>query len=794
MGERFGNYEIIRKLATGGMAEVFLAKQTSLGGFERLVCIKRILAHLGEQEDFVKMFQDEARIAANLIHPNIAQIYDIGEVDDAYYIAMEYVRGEDLRHVYNKEVARGRAMPAEPAAHVIMGAAAGLDYAHKQASIDGRPLGIVHRDISPQNLLVTYDGHVKIVDFGVAKAAGKMAETRAGVLKGKYSYMSPEQASGDPIDNRTDVFALGITLYEVTTGVRLFKRDTELETLHAVIESKVTPPTEIIPGYDSALQDIVLKLLARDPDDRYQTAGEAGHDIEKFLVSRSFVPTSATLENYMHELFAEKLADELLFGGPVWEESNTSDNRKSTPRKQKTTPRSKHKRDGNGGRLTEQPTEAAGPMHKNQGEETQIEDDPHSSSWVPARRHKRNRDDWGEASASVSKTATHDPISPAPNPPHVSSVMARSPTIEPSPSGGRWFPAVALGALLLGLGVTVGLVMSSSRLNPRHAQRTGPLEIDSEPRGARVELVGKGVEPINGRYNRTRTPFTITEGLPANVPLSARFAREGYESVEVHVPAVEAGITPEPLFVQLTPSRAVSGSPATLIVLSTPKGAQVWIDGDQIPGETPLTNVQVVGAQTHKIEYRLRGYQQRVVSYYVEPGARRFVDEQLVPERPGTPQALPSSPDAASAPKGNSPAGTGPGFLSVSAAVPLKVSIPGRQLGQTPLRKVSLDAGTYRVSLENEEKGINLHRRVQIEAGQTEVIDIHVVKGDLSVNAIPWATVQVGKTSKVETPAQIALYEGEYEVVFECPNGQKKQEKAKVTAGQTTSLSVNCRQ
>ena len=123
-------------------------------------------------------------------------------------------------------------MPAEPAAHVIMGAAAGLDYAHKQASLDGKPLGIVHRDISPQNLLVTYDGHVKIVDFGVAKAAGKMAETRAGVLKGKYSYMSPEQASGDPIDNRTDVFALGITLYEVTTGVRLFKRDTELETLH----------------------------------------------------------------------------------------------------------------------------------------------------------------------------------------------------------------------------------------------------------------------------------------------------------------------------------------------------------------------------------------------------------------------------------------------------------------------------------------------------------------------------------------------------------------------------------
>ncbi|MEE8409818.1 MAG: serine/threonine-protein kinase, partial [Myxococcota bacterium] len=157
MAQVFGNYEIIRKIATGGMAEVFLAKQTSLGGFERLVCIKRILPHLSEQEDFIKMFQDEARIVANLNHPNIAQIYDIGFLDGSYYIAMEYVRGEDLRRIYNQEVARGRAMPLEPAAHICMGAAAGLDYAHRQTSIDGRPLGIVHRDVSPQNILVTYD-------------------------------------------------------------------------------------------------------------------------------------------------------------------------------------------------------------------------------------------------------------------------------------------------------------------------------------------------------------------------------------------------------------------------------------------------------------------------------------------------------------------------------------------------------------------------------------------------------------------------------------------------------------
>ncbi|HET6344165.1 MAG TPA: serine/threonine-protein kinase, partial [Myxococcota bacterium] len=323
MGERFGNYEILRRLAAGGMAEVLLAKHTSLGGFERLVCLKRILPHLSAQEDFLKMFQDEARIAANLVHPNIAQIYDIAQEGEHYYIAMEYVRGEDVRRVYNQEVNRGHTIPPHIAAQVIMGAAAGLDYAHRQTALDGTPLGIVHRDVSPQNIIVTYDGHAKLIDFGVAKAAGKLNQTRSGVLKGKYSYMSPEQASGDPVDGRTDVFALGIVLYEVTTGTRLFKRENELETLHAVIACNVKAPSSIVPGYDQELETIVLRALAYDADNRYATAGELEGDLERFLLNHGH-PTSAThLAAYMQDLFAEKLADEALFGGPPWNETAT---------------------------------------------------------------------------------------------------------------------------------------------------------------------------------------------------------------------------------------------------------------------------------------------------------------------------------------------------------------------------------------------------------------------------------------------------------------------------------------
>ena len=324
MGERFGNYEIIRRLATGGMAEVLLAKQHGMGGFERLVCLKRILPHLSRQEDFLKMFQDEARIAANLMHPNIAQIYDIAQEGDDFYISMEYVRGEDLRRVYNQEVARGQTIPPNIAAHVAMGAAAGLDYAHRQTTLDGQPLGLVHRDISPQNIVVAYDGHVKLIDFGVAKAAGKLIQTRSGVLKGKYSYMSPEQASGDPLDGRTDVFALGITLYEITTGTRLFKRENELETLHAVIACNVPPPSQVVPHYDPALEAIIMKALAYDADDRFITAGEMEHALEEYLIQAGHPTSASNLATYMHELFAEKMADEALFGGPPWSEPETS--------------------------------------------------------------------------------------------------------------------------------------------------------------------------------------------------------------------------------------------------------------------------------------------------------------------------------------------------------------------------------------------------------------------------------------------------------------------------------------
>ncbi|HYV46221.1 MAG TPA: serine/threonine-protein kinase, partial [Myxococcaceae bacterium] len=198
--ETYGSYQLIKRLATGGMAQIYLARQKGPEGFEKLMVVKRILPHLAENADFVRMFLDEARIAARLSHPNIVQIFNLGAQDDSYFIAMEYIHGEDVRRVWKRSEQKGTVMPTNLVCRVIMEACSGLDYAHKKADQNGKPLGIVHRDVSPQNILVTFEGGVKVVDFGIAKAADQAVVTRSGVLKGKYSYMSPEQALGKKLD------------------------------------------------------------------------------------------------------------------------------------------------------------------------------------------------------------------------------------------------------------------------------------------------------------------------------------------------------------------------------------------------------------------------------------------------------------------------------------------------------------------------------------------------------------------------------------------------------------------
>ncbi len=299
------------------MAQVWLARQSGMQGFEKLLVIKQVLPHLADTDEFITMFLDEARLAARLDHPNVVQVFDLGQEDDTLYIAMEYIHGEDLRRIDKASREKRRPIPVPLVCRIIADAAAGLHYAHALKDARGESLGIVHRDVSPQNILVTFDGGVKVVDFGIAKAANKANKTRSGVLKGKYAYMSPEQASGKEIDSRTDVFALGIMLHELLTGQRLFKRKSEILTLHAVVRCEVVPPSKLNPVVPAGLDPIVMKALAQDREDRFASAQTFELALEDFLLSLGQPSSNAHLAVYMREVFADRLDVEARDGGPA---------------------------------------------------------------------------------------------------------------------------------------------------------------------------------------------------------------------------------------------------------------------------------------------------------------------------------------------------------------------------------------------------------------------------------------------------------------------------------------------
>ena len=306
----FGRYTLLRRIAAGGMAELYLALHRSVAGFEKLVVIKRILPSMTDNRAFIDMLLHEARVAATLTHPNIVHVYDVGEVDGAWFIAMEHIHGEDLVAILGAMAARGLTrFPMEHALGIVLGVCAGLAYAHDKRDFDGAPLGIVHRDVSPRNIVVTFTGDVKLVDFGIAKSEVLPGEeTGSGQLKGKASYMSPEQASGQSVDARTDVFAAGVVLFELTTGRRLFKGQSEFETLKLIVDKEYPRPSELCTGYPPALERIVMRALAKRREDRYPSARDMQADLEAFVREERVAVSAVSRGRWMEALFVEKLA------------------------------------------------------------------------------------------------------------------------------------------------------------------------------------------------------------------------------------------------------------------------------------------------------------------------------------------------------------------------------------------------------------------------------------------------------------------------------------------------------
>jgi len=278
-------YRVIRRLASGGMAEVFVAESAGIEGFKKNVAIKRVLPQLSKKEQFIAMFLDEARLSAHLAHSNVVSVFDIGVGDGTYFIVMEYVDGADLKGVMDYMKKINRFMPVEVAAFITAKICQGLSYAHELKTADGKPMQIIHRDMTPANVLITKYGEVKIVDFGLAKASSQLAESDAGVIKGKFGYLAPETVLEKPIDQRVDIFALGIILWEMLANRRLFLGDTDFATVKQVRDAVIPPLQPINASVPPELERILHRALARDLEERYPTARSFSRDLTRFLYS-----------------------------------------------------------------------------------------------------------------------------------------------------------------------------------------------------------------------------------------------------------------------------------------------------------------------------------------------------------------------------------------------------------------------------------------------------------------------------------------------------------------------------
>jgi tRNA A-37 threonylcarbamoyl transferase component Bud32 len=313
---KLGRYELVERLARGGMAELLLARQAGPEGFEKLLVIKRLLQSLSDQDDIVRMFLNEARIAARLTHPNIVQIFDLGQTDnDEYFIAMEYVRGRDLRAIQKAADKQEHPIPHELSTYVLSCVCRGLHHAHTlRDSATGSLLGLVHRDVSPHNVLLSFSGDVKLADFGIAKATALAAETQAGVLKGKFAYMSPEQIRGEELDARSDVFSAGILLHEIVCWQRLFRRESDFATIRAVESDPIPPPSALRDDVPDALERVIMRALERDRDRRYASAQEMQMDLEGVISDLGWRCGPVELANFLTGLFWRRITDQVAVG------------------------------------------------------------------------------------------------------------------------------------------------------------------------------------------------------------------------------------------------------------------------------------------------------------------------------------------------------------------------------------------------------------------------------------------------------------------------------------------------
>ncbi len=688
MPVRFGKYTLIRKLAVGGMAELFLALQRSVAGFEKLIVVKRVLPHLAKDESFIEMLLAEARIAATLNHPNVGHIYDVGSVDGQFYIAMEHIHGEDLRSLVRQmKKMNVTAFPLEHALAIVLGCCAGLAYAHDKRDLDGEPMGIVHRDVSPQNILVTFTGDVKLVDFGIAKAGrGQMEDTGSGQLKGKVPYMSPEQAQGEPLDNRSDIFSLGIMLFELCTGRRLFRGKNEMETLRKIVEEEYPRPRELNPGLSPRLEQIMLRSLEKDPVRRYQSARDMQVDLEDFIRSEQLKVSSVSLGEWMEALFRDTLDQqkqllqegrqlaEVIAAQVAEEEREGSLGTGGLESRVRQKPASKAPwivlvlvllvAVGAVGWLATRPVPPPEPQVATGAGIIVIETTPPGAAiWVDGERRPQSTPAAVEnlpVGASYAVKLTHEGYAP-----HTQQVQLSE--AEPRAS------------------------LSVSLRRPT-ASDLAVIRVRTVPPGASVLL--------DGRDTSQTTPATIAEVTPGTAHTLV-MALEGYVTRTERL-TLEAGQVADLSFelerLPLGPNESM------LRVTTDPPTARVTINGTSYESGSPY-EVRLPTARV-RVSVARSGYRSQEREIALAGGRTSELSVTLERDRERERRREPSDSSEPAA-----PTSTEPGRLTFNSTPWCNVTVGGRNAGQTPVVNFQLPPGRHTVVCENPEAGT---RRVSV--------------------------------------------------------------------------------
>jgi serine/threonine protein kinase len=700
----FGKYLLLERINVGGMAEIFLARSRGVHGFKRILAIKKILPTMAEDKEFIAMFVDEARIAAELSHAGIVQIFELGKFEDDYYIAMEFVHGKDMRYIQERLAREGRPISVPLASWIILRICEALDYAHTKKDPSGRSLGIVHRDVSPQNVIVSYEGEVKICDFGIAKAANRSQKTQAGVLKGKFGYMSPEQVRGLPLDGRSDIFTVGTLFYEMVTLERLFVGDSDFSTLEKVRNADVVPPSTYNREVPAELEEIILKALSKDVEDRFLNTAEFGDAVQTFMLKNSMSSTrevsafmkdklGVELEAELRRLDEYQEMSELVLQAPVVDgrPAATLGDTAGVGLDAKTLIFASSEIG------VDQPDKLAPPPIL-RSSRTAPAGNPSVSGSVSAELLDANtmifQDPDIQPEDDISELSTDRPdlrLVETGGPARVEGVLTRSAREK------LFFPMVVFVALLLGWSLFV-----TTRLQRQWPVATPPeLELITWP-STNVKVYLDNTEVA------TDTPFVARDLTPGAHTL--RVERAGYEEVEkrfelamgtrmvmelslrnIQQPPIKK--SPDDSIRPGTPGEGkppVEEKLTVLIVDSDPPGATVFLDGEKI-GKTPLRKTDVKPKAKVRVGITSKGYRAGSKTLEIRSGEEHEV--RLVLAKAGTIRKPPADKEKARY-----------GHLVANTRPWSKVYVDGKYTGrETPIppdKKLKLIAGKHKVVFE----------------------------------------------------------------------------------------------